>query len=426
VPKDRGAAPVRSEVPTGPVIQENLGRVTPGPTYEDLLKNPEDEAIFDYYATSQVVIVGLEGKIAVVGKPGVLGSASASPDGRYALLDERHHPYSYLLRFEMFPERILLVDLNSGNSKQLVDKPLEDTIPNIHDAVVTGPREVEWRSDAPATVFWVEAADGGDPRAEAPIRDTLFTWVAPFEGSPQKVAEIPLRFNRVEWGDGRLAIVEEERWKDRKRIMLAVSATVPGSAVKLFEGSFEDHYHDPGRPFEVMNEAGKLVVRTTPDGSGVYLHAEGASPEGDQPFVSVMSLANGETKRLWQSAAPFFEVPSAVLDAATPTILIKRESPDVSPNYYLKNLATNSLEQVTSFPNPYGNATLPKKQVLKYKRADGVELSANLYLPPGYKTGDRPLPTSFRFCIGDRPCRLQPKATRCWRTRRFLSLAKGR
>jgi dipeptidyl aminopeptidase/acylaminoacyl peptidase len=393
VPKDRGAAPVRSEVPTGPVIQENLGRVTPGPTYEDLLKNPEDEAIFDYYATSQVVIVGLEGKIAVVGKPGVLGSASASPDGRYALLDERHHPYSYLLRFEMFPERILLVDLNSGNSKQLVDKPLEDTIPNIHDAVVTGPREVEWRSDAPATVFWVEAADGGDPRAEAPIRDTLFTWVAPFEGSPQKVAEIPLRFNRVEWGDGRLAIVEEERWKDRKRIMLAVSATVPGSAVKLFEGSFEDHYHDPGRPFEVMNEAGKLVVRTTPDGSGVYLHAEGASPEGDQPFVSVMSLANGETKRLWQSAAPFFEVPSAVLDAATPTILIKRESPDVSPNYYLKNLATNSLEQVTSFPNPYGNATLPKKQVLKYKRADGVELSANLYLPPGYKTGDRPLPT---------------------------------
>jgi dipeptidyl aminopeptidase/acylaminoacyl peptidase len=386
-------APVRSEVPTGPVVQENLGRVTPGPTYEDLLKSPEDEAIFDFYATSQVVIVGLDGKIATVGKPGVMESASPSPDGRYALLDERHRPYSYLLRFEMFPEKISLVDLKTGESKQLADKPLEDTIPNIHDAVETGPREVEWRSDAPATVFWVEAADGGDPRTEAQVRDTLFTWSAPFEGSPQKLAEIPLRFESVEWGNPRLAIVEERRWKDRKRIMLAVSPSAAGPSVKLFEGSFEDRYHDPGRPFETINQAGKLIVRTTPDGNGVYLHAEGASPEGDQPFVSVMSLAHGDTKRLWQSAAPFFEVPSAVLDAAGPTILIGRESQDVSPNYFLKNVGANSLAQVTSFPNPYGNAPLPKKQVLKYKRADGVDLSANLYLPPGYKTADGPLPT---------------------------------
>jgi dipeptidyl aminopeptidase/acylaminoacyl peptidase len=393
VPKGRAPAPARSEVPTGPVIQENLGRVTPGPTYQDLLKNPEDEAIFDYYATSQAVVVGLDGRITPVGKPGVIDSASVSPNGRYALLDERHHPYSYLLPFAMFPERISVIDLKSGTSKQLADKALADTIPNIHDAVVTGPREFQWRSDVPSTVFWVEAADGGDPRVEATVRDKLFMWDAPFEDSPRKLAEIPLRFGSVEWGNSRLAIVEEERWKDRKRIMLAVSPADPGAEVKLFEGSFEDHYHDPGRPFQVMNEAGKLIVRTTPDGSGVYLHAEGASPEGDQPFVSVMSLTNGESKRLWQSTAPFFEVPLAVLDAAVPTILIRRESPEVNPNYYLKNLADNSLEQVTRFPNPYGSAALPKKQVLKYKRSDGVDLSANLYLPPGYKTGDGPLPT---------------------------------
>jgi dipeptidyl aminopeptidase/acylaminoacyl peptidase len=393
VPNGRGAPPARSEVPTGPVIQENLGRVTPGPTFEDLLKNPEDEALFDYYATSQVVVVGLDGRIAPVGKPGVIESASASPDGRYALLDERHHPYSYLLPFQMFAERISVVDLKSGNIKQLADKPLEDTVPNIHDAVAAGLRECKWRSDAPSTVFWVEAADGGDPRVEAPVRDRLFTWDTPFVGPPRMLAEIPLRFGSVQWGNGQVAIVEEERWKDRKRIMLAVSPAAPGPEVKLFEGSFEDHYHDPGRPFEVLNETGKLIVRTTPDGSGMYLHAEGASPEGDQPFVSVMSLATGETKRLWQSAAPFFEFPSAVLDAAAPTILIERESPEVSPNYYLKNLAKNSLEQVTQFPNPYGSAALPKKQILKYKRADGVDLSANLYLPPAYKVGDGPLPT---------------------------------
>jgi len=393
VPKGRGAPPARSEVPTGPVIQENLGRITPVATYQDLLKNPEDEAIFDYYATSQVVVVGLDGRITPVGKPGVMESALASPDGRYALLDERHHPYSYLLPFAMFPERISAIELKSGNTKQLADKPLEDMIPNIHDAVAAGPRNFEWRSDVGSSVFWVEAADGGDPRVEASVRDRLFMWDAPFAGSPQQLAEIPLRFGSVEWGTGRLAIVEEERWKDRKRIMLAMLPANPGREVKLYEGSFEDRYHDPGQPFQVMNQGGKYVVRTTPDGNGVYLHAKGASPEGDRPFVSLMSVANGETKRLWQSAAPFFEVPLAVLDVAAPTILIRRESPEMSPNLYLKNVANGSLEQVTRFPNPYGNAALPKKQVLKYKRADGVDLSANLYLPPGYEAGDGPLPT---------------------------------
>jgi dipeptidyl aminopeptidase/acylaminoacyl peptidase len=393
VPKGVGTPPVRSNVPTGPVVQENLGRVTPGPTFEDLLKDPEDEAIFDYYATSQVVIVGLDGKIMPVGKPGAIERASTSPDGRYALIDERHHPYSYLLPYEMFAEKISVVDLKSGNIKQLADKPLEDTVPNIHDAVPTGPREYEWRSDAPSTVFWVEAADGGDPRVEAPIRDRLFTLESPFAGSPQKLAELPLRYDSVEWGSGKFAIVEEERWKDRKRIILAVSPTAPGTEVKLFEGSFEDHYHDPGKPFEVMNATGKLIVQTTPDSSGIYLRAEGASPEGDQPFVSVMSLTGGETKRVWQSAPPYFEQAEAVLDTAGPTILIERESPDMSPNYYLKNVVNTSLQQVTSFPSPYGNAVLPKKQVLKYKRADGVDLSANLYLPPGHKPEDGPLPT---------------------------------
>jgi dipeptidyl aminopeptidase/acylaminoacyl peptidase len=393
VPKDRGAPPTRSEVPTGPVIQENLGRVTPGPTYEDLLKSPEDEAIFDYYAKSQVAVVGLDGRIARVGQAGVIESASASPDGRYALIDERHHPYSYLLRFEMFAERVSIVDLKSGVTKQLADKPLEDAIPNIHDAVETGPRDFEWRSDAPATVFWTVAADGGDPRIESPVRDRLFMLDAPFEGPPQKLAELPLRFESVEWGNSHVAIVEERWWKNRRRTMLALSPAAPGQQVKLFEGSFEDRYHDPGQPFQVLNKQGKPVLQTTPDGNGVFLHAEGASPEGDRPFVAVMSLATGETKRMWQSAAPFFEFPLSVLDAGTPTILIERESPEVNPNYYLKNLATNSLDQVTHFPSPYGNALLPKKQVLKYKRADGVELSANLYLPPAYKPGDGPLPT---------------------------------
>lgn len=395
VVRSRGAAPERSEVPAGPVVEENLGRTTPGATYEDMIKNPEDEAIFDYYATSQVELVGLDGSVKTVGKPGVVQDASPSPDGHWVMIDERHHPYSYLLPFRFFPERVTVVNLATGAGKQLADKPLEDTIPNIHDAVAAGPRDFEWRSDAPADVFWVEAGDGGDARKDAAVRDALFLQGAPFDVEARKLAELPLRFRGVTWGTGKLALVEEERWKDRKRVMLRVAPDAPTSAVTLFDGSSEDRYHDPGRPLDVMNVSGKQVLETTPDASSIYLRSPGASAEGDKPFLAVMSAANGESKKVWQSEEKFYEYPAALVDPDTssPKVFLRKESAELPPNYYLQNLANDQLIAVTHFPNPYGNAALPTKQVLKYKRADGVDLSANLYLPPGYKSSDGPLPT---------------------------------
>jgi dipeptidyl aminopeptidase/acylaminoacyl peptidase len=393
VPKRRGEAPKYSEVPTGPAVDQNLGRVTPAATYEDLLKSPEDERMFDYYATAQVEIVRLAGATAPVGRPGVIVTASPSPDGRYVLIDERHHPYSYTLPFEMFPERVSVVTLESGKVKQFVDKPLEDNIPNIHDATSAGSRDYAWRSDAPATLSWVEAGDEGDPRKDVAVRDTVYTLAAPFTGSPRKLAELPLRFRNVSWGDGGFALIEEGRWRDRKRIILGTSRASAPLGVTLFEGSAEDRYHDPGEPMEVMRASGKLGLQMTTDGRAIYFRGRGASPEGDRPFVSVMDAANGERKVVWQSAPPQFELPVALLDPAGPTILIRRESPEQSPNYYVKNVAKGTLAQVSSFPSPYGNAAVPKKRILKYKRADGVDLSANLYLPPGYKPDQGPLPT---------------------------------
>ena len=393
VPADRGPAPTRSEVPAGPVIQENLGRMTPGATFEDLLKNPEDEQFFDYYATSQVQLIRLDGAVKPLGKSGVFEDASPSPDAGYVLLVERHHPYTYLLPFERFPERVFVLNIKTGAAKQLADKPLEDNVPNIRDAVPAGPRDHEWRSDAPASIFWAEAGDGGDPRKEATVRDSLFLLDAPFDAAPRKLADLQLRYRRVAWGTDRPALVEERRWKDRKRILLEVAASGAATSVKLFEGSFEDRYHDPGQPLEETNAAGKPVMQTTPDGNRIYFRGQGASAEGDKPFLSVMSVANGESKRLWQSTVPYFEIPEDVLDPAAGTILIRRESQEKNPNYYIQKIGASSAEQVTFFPNPYGSGALPKKQVLHYKRSDGVDLSANLYLPPGYKPADGPLPT---------------------------------
>jgi dipeptidyl aminopeptidase/acylaminoacyl peptidase len=391
--RDRGAPPLRSEVPAGPIIQENAGRTTPARTYEDLLKNADDERVFDYYAVSQIRVVSLNGADRPLGEPGVIQQATPSPDGKYVLVSQRHHPYSYLHPIDNFPLRVEVLGLHTGNAKLLVDKPLADDVPVDIDAVPVGPRQYEWRSDAPASLLWIEAGDGGDPKKDVPVRDTLYSLQTPFTGVGQKIADLPLRFAGITWGSEHLALVEEGRWKDRKRMILALDPAGAGPPATLFDGSFEDRYHDPGAPMTELNRDGKAVLVTAADSSGIYFAGAGASAEGDRPFVDVMNSRTGESRRLWRSEAPFFEQPLQILDASKPTLLYFRESQEQNANLWIRDLSAQPSKQVTFIPNPYGSTPLPKKQLLKYKRADGVDLTANLYLPPGYKPHDGPLPT---------------------------------
>jgi dipeptidyl aminopeptidase/acylaminoacyl peptidase len=393
IPSGRGTAPVRAEIPTGPAIQENLGRVTPARTYEDLLKDPEDERFFDYYATAELRLVSLTGPGKAIGKPGVIAAAEPSPDGRYALVQAIHHPYSYELPAENFPRLTEVVDLRNGAVEQLSDAPLEDNIPVARDAVPAGPRDYQWRSDSPATVAWVEAGDGGNPKTQAAVRDRIRLLDAPFTESSRVLVELPMRFAGLEWGNAHLAVVNEREWDHRRRVICAIDPSAAASQLtQLYSGSSENRYHDPGRPELVENAAGHMILDLTADGAGIYFSSPGASPEGDRPIIAVMNSTSGKEVPVWRSAAPYYEMPTAVLEPARNLLLIRRESQEQPPNYFLRD-AGGQLTQVTNFPNPYGTSPLLKKQILRYKRDDGVELSANLYLPPDYKPSDGPLPT---------------------------------
>jgi dipeptidyl aminopeptidase/acylaminoacyl peptidase len=400
MPANRGAEPVKSEIPTGPVIQENLGRATPAPTYEDLLKSPSDERIFEWNATSQIGIVKLAGgAVKLLGKPGVFAGIAPSPDGRFVLAKELHRPYSYGQTYDRFPERREVYTVTTGGVKVLDDAPLIDNLPIDRDAVEPGKREFEWRADAPATVAWVQAADGGDPKRESRVRDRLYELAAPFEGEGKAIADLPIRYRGVQWGNAHLAVVTELRWKDRKMVVLAVDPET-GKTTALYEGSMQDRYHNPGRPLVEADARGQLVLQTTADGKGIYFTGAGASPKGDMPFVAVMPVEEKAVeKKIWQSAAPFFETPIAVVNAGDGVaVLARRESVEMSPNYFLSGIATDAATtatwtQVTKFPNPYAGLPMPSHELLHYKRADGVDLTADLYLPGGYKKGDAPLPT---------------------------------
>src|SRR5690606_11671494 len=68
--KPAGAAPARPAVPAGPTVQENYGKASPRPTFQDLIKNPYDEQLYAFYATTQLVknVNGIETKI---GQPAI-------------------------------------------------------------------------------------------------------------------------------------------------------------------------------------------------------------------------------------------------------------------------------------------------------------------------------------------------------------------
>jgi dipeptidyl aminopeptidase/acylaminoacyl peptidase len=380
VPAERGAAPVSNGVPAGPNVSENLGRVTPGRTYEDLLKTPEDERTFAYYGSAKVAVVSLDGKVRTIGGAAMIETAEPSPDGRYALVVERHPPFSYALPVDFFPKKAAIVDLATGAVvKQIADEPLADS---------PGAREFQWRADKPATVVWVQPNDGGDPAVVTPVRDRILSLPAPFTGEQQTVAELPMRYRDVTWGNDHIAIIEERRWKDRKRVLMALDPSTKQTGT-LYEGSSQDLYNDPGIPMTVPNASGYPVLHLTEDESGIYFDGLGASPKGDMPFIAKMSVKDGKERRVWQSAAPYYAVPTAVL--AEDNFLVRRESETEPPNYFVTSGA--EYKAVTHFASPYAATKLPTKQVLHYKRADGLELTANLWLPAGYDKSQGPLPT---------------------------------
>lgn len=403
VPSDRGPAPSASDVPTGPHVDENMGRVSPAPTYEDLLKTPDDERIFEFYAGAQLAVVPLAGAPKPLPVRGLIARATPSPNGLYALTETVHRPFSYALPYERFPLKVEVITLRSGEAKQLSDRPLVDNLPISRDAVEAGPRNYGWRSDVPSTVVWVEAADGGLPKKGQAVTDRVMALAAPFDGQGNVMLEAPLRLSRggfggargIEWGNDHLAIATEARFADRRTLMVAFdpsAGATPSKTTTLFEGSSQDRYGNPGRPMVHPNASGYPVLSFTPDGGGIYFTSPGASPTGDKPFVALMPVTGGKEKILERSADPFYDEPIAILSPEK--VLIRRESATQNPNYFAASLAgTGEPVPVTHFISPYAGIKMPTRQLLKYKRDDGVDLTATLWLPAGYDKAQGPLPT---------------------------------
>lgn len=382
----RGSPPSPPRQPAGPNVQAHDGGLSPMRTYQDLLGDAHDEALFEYHFTSQLATVALAtGSRTDIGEPGLHARVSGAPDSRHLLVERIERPFSRLLPASRFG-RSVEVWTPDGDAVVVARRPLADGVPI--GGVVTGPRAHVWNPTAPATLVWSEAQDGGDPRVDAPRRDILFALDAPFDAEPRELARTEHRFSVIAWtGDGTALITET----DRPTRWTRTSLLYPGAADtrRLFDRSAEDVYSDPGRPLRRPG-GGVASAAILQDGNAIYLAGNGASPDGDRPFVDRLDLATLETERLFHTEPETYEPVIAVLDADGETLLTRRESRTDPPDYFVRNTATGDRRALTRHTDPAPLLRRIEKRFITYAREDGVNLSATLYLPPGYRDGDRP------------------------------------
>jgi dipeptidyl aminopeptidase/acylaminoacyl peptidase len=395
IPDTRGMEPAAPTVPSGPIVQEALsGRADRVATYQDLLKSPHDEALFEHYATSQLVRFSLDGQAQMVGAPAMVSDVSPSPDGQWILVTTLTRPFSYSVPLSYFPTKIEVMRADGNVVRTLASRPLIERVPWGGDAAQVGPRSPSWRSDVPATLTWLEALDGGDPSREAETRDRLLALDAPFGGTPRTLLETAWRARGVTWARADLAIAREGNARQRKGRVWVFDPSGRTAPRMLWERSSEDRYGDPGNFLTTRNALGQSVLRFTADGRAVFLVGTGASAEGDRPFIDRYELATGRSERLFRSEAPHYETVVDVLDARGTEILTSRESQTEPANYWIRNLARRLAPiQVTTFDDPAPAFANVRREVVRYVRKDGVQLQATVYLPPGYdQTRDGAIP----------------------------------
>ncbi len=386
LPKNRSALlDAKKDLPTGPIISNADGAKSQNRTYPDMLKNKNDEINFENIMTSELYKVNLNGTATLFKKADMYAGESFSPDGNYLMITTIQKPFSYIVPLSRFPSKSVVYD-KAGNEVKVVNEvPLTEIIPKGFMAVRKGKRNMSWRTDKPATLAYAEALDGGDPANKVEFRDEVFLWNAPFDTAATSLVKTPQRYSQMIWGNDNVAIVSDEWYDTRNTKTYIINPSNPSQTPKvIFDRNSQDVYADPGNFETRKNEYNRYVLAIENDNA--YLLGDGFTKNGQFPFISEFNLKTAQAKRLYTSA--YTDKKEDILeieDFKKGTVLVQIQSKNEYPNYYLRNIKQkNKLTPITAFKNPFESIKNVSKEVIKYKRKDGVELSGTLYLPVGY------------------------------------------
>lgn len=370
------------DLPTGPIVSTADGKVSQNRTYQDLLKNPQDEKNFEVITASEIYSVDLNGNLKKVKDKDMYVGLSFSPDGNYLMAVVVKKPFSYIVPYNRFPLTTTVYDLKGNTEKVVNEVPLNEVMPKGFSSVRTGKRNMGWRSDAPATLVYAEALDGGDQSKPADFRDEIFTWEAPFTTAPKSFFKTKQRYEGTEWTNDHYAVISEGWYDTRNTKSFLVDLN--NSESKIIEDrNSQDVYSDPGIFNTTKNQYGRYVIDMK--GGKSYLIGDGFTKDGQHPFIDEMDMKSLKKKRIYTSDLK--NAKEEIVDILNPAkgeILTTQQSASQYPNYFKKNIKTNKAEAVTSFANPFESIRDVYKEVITYKRNDGVTLTGTLYLPAGY------------------------------------------
>jgi dipeptidyl aminopeptidase/acylaminoacyl peptidase len=385
LPKNRPALiNDKKDLPKGPTVSVSDGSKSQNRTYQDLLKNKSDEANFDALVTSELYIITTSGTASLFKPADIYAGESFSPDGNYLMLTTIQKPYSYIVPYSRFPQKSVVYDLTGKEIKQVNEVPLTEIMPKGFSSVRTGKRSMSWRADKPATLVFVEALDEGDQAKKVDYRDELFQWNAPFNSTPTSMMKTQQRFGEIIWGNDSFAIAYDSWYDTRNTKTYLLNPSNPNEAPKVIsDRNSQDIYSDPGNFETKKNEFGRYVISI--ENGNAYLIGDGHSKEGQFPFIDELNLKTLKTKRLYISKIKDKkEDLISIEDFKKGEVLVMIQSKNDYPNYYFRNIKSGKLLPITDFKNPFESIKNVYKEVIKYKRKDGVDLSGTLYLPANY------------------------------------------
>src|SRR2546426_4298804 len=363
VPAGRGKPPAEPAVPKGPHVQESSGNAGPARTYEDMLQSPHDEALWDYYATSQLATVNVtaQGKVTPIGKPHIFQSASVAPDAKHILVATVHRPFSYLLPASDFPRLVEVWDMAGQVLYKLEDAPLADKVPI--GGVRTGRRNYQWDPNQDATLLWIEALDDGNPNKKVPYRDRIMTLKAPFSGQPSELYRMAHRFSGLAWLEkDRMALISENDRERKWRNTFLVSVDKSGEPRQVWSLSTQERYNDPGSPVTRPTATGQRVV--VQNGDWILLSGNGSSPLGDLPFFDRFNLRTLKSERIFRCEMGSYETFVALLNADGTRFLTRHEAPADPPNYFVRTASGGAPQLLTKFTDPTPILRKIKKQLV--------------------------------------------------------------
>ncbi|MCS3869709.1 hypothetical protein J3D55_002625 [Chryseobacterium ginsenosidimutans] len=123
------------DLPTGPIVSTADGKVSQNRTYQDLLKNPQDEKNFEILTASEIYNVDLNGSLKKIKDQDLYSGLSFSPDGNYLMATTIKKPFSYIVPLNRFPMTTTVYDMNGNVVKVVNEIPLNEIMPKGFSSV---------------------------------------------------------------------------------------------------------------------------------------------------------------------------------------------------------------------------------------------------------------------------------------------------